>query len=65
MNGDKSPQNDPVLLPVGTTKTEVFKQYCDRTPEIDQVKESQFFKVWTKEHQNISTPRVSTERSLS
>lgn len=61
---DHSPTQDRLLLPVGVTRAEIFKQYLCDTPEESQVKRSQFYGIWSSKMKNVSYPKVNLQTLL-
>lgn len=59
VNADKSPDGERLILPVGLTIEEIFKEYTSKTPDDERIKRSQFYKIYKKNHKNVTHPRVS------
>lgn len=59
--GDHSPESSRILLPVGITLTDIYKEYCGVNPIEEQVGYQRFHQIWKENHQNVSYQRVCSQ----
>ena len=55
--GDKSPSEERILLPMGITVKEIYKEYRF-VHKSDIIEESQFYSLWKKHFTHVSYQKV-------
>lgn len=57
--GDHHPESARILLPLGISLADIYKDYCHAYPAEDQIGYHRFLEIWKKNHKNVSYQRVS------
>ena len=57
--GDASPTQNRIIMPMGVTIQEIFRQYNKNRIESDRIREAHFYKLWQKNFQHVSFQKVS------
>lgn len=57
--GDQSPESERVLLPVGMTIQEIFKEYKQVHREEEVVERSMFYSIWKQNFSHVTQQQVN------